>query len=101
MMAFALHDLGEDDHARRWARVAAAFEPDDPRATYNIGCIHAVLGEIDTALALLRKTIALGISDQKIAWIHYQDHDWASLRGDARFEELFADPGITGNGASR
>jgi adenylate cyclase len=89
VIAFAFYGLGEHAQALRWARVAAAFDPEDPRASYNIACLHAVLGEADTALALLRRTLALGVSRQKVTWMRHHDPDFDALRGDPRFEAVF------------
>jgi TolB-like protein/Flp pilus assembly protein TadD len=90
VMAFAFHGLGEEALALRWAHVAAAFEPEDPRASYNIACLHAVLGEAETALAMLRRTLALGVSPQKVSWMRHHDPDLDGLRSDPRFEAVFA-----------
>ncbi len=89
VMGMALHGIGEIERARRWAQVAAAFEPEDPRATYNIACLFALLGETEPALRFLDRTLALGVSEQKIDWIRRHDPDFAILHGDARFEALF------------
>ena len=70
--------------------MAAAFDPEDPRASYNIACLHAVLGEAETALAMLRRTLALGVSPQKRNWMRHHDPDLGDLRGDPRFEAAFA-----------
>jgi TolB-like protein/Tfp pilus assembly protein PilF len=85
----ALSVLGDTTEAIRWARIAAAYDIDDVRATYNIACVFAVLGMTDQALLILRKTLDLGVPERKRTWIRYNDSDWADLRGDPRFEELF------------
>ncbi|HMR60120.1 BTAD domain-containing putative transcriptional regulator [Amaricoccus sp.] len=90
VMGMALNGLGETERARRWAQVAAAFEPEDPRATYNIACLFALLGEAEPAIRHLARTLALGVSDKKREWIRIYDPDLAVLHGDARFEALFA-----------
>ena len=87
--AFALSGLGQPDEAIRWANVAAAFEIEDARNTYNLACVFAVLGESDRALTLLEKTLALGVPARKRTWIRTHDSDWDQLRSDPRFGALF------------
>jgi adenylate cyclase len=87
--AFALDVLSNKQDAIRWANVAAAFGVEDPRSTYNIACLFAVLGDFDEALEFLRKTLALGVPQNKRNWIRYHDPDWKQLRETSRFQEVF------------
>lgn len=87
--AFALSALGQMEEALRWANVAAAFEVEDARMTYNLACVFAVLGEKDRALTLLKKTLALGVPARKRTWIRTRDSDWDKLRSDPRFSAMF------------
>jgi len=88
--ATALNALGEASEARRWANIAAAYDIDDSRASYNIACLFVVLGDRDRALRWLEKTLALGVPPRKRIWIQRHDSDWVPLREDAGFKALFA-----------
>jgi adenylate cyclase len=81
--------LGDKIEALRWARIAAAYDIEDPRSTYNIACLFSVLGEYETALDLLKKTLVQGVPETKHEWIRYHDSDWAKIRNERRFQTLF------------
>jgi len=87
--AMALAALGDMAEARRWADTAAAFEIDDPRTTYNIACLFALLGAHDEAIRLLDRTLSLGVSEYKMAWMRDHDPDFAAIRGDPAFRAVF------------
>lgn len=86
---FALAFLGNKREAIRWANVAAAFDIEDPRSTYNIACLFSVLDEAEPALKFLRRTLALGVPKVKRDWIRYHDPDWRSIRGTSGFLDVF------------
>lgn len=90
--AMALGYLGQKDEARRWANLAASFDVEDARTTYNIACLFAELDETDKALAFLRKTLRLCASPHKIEWIRKFDPDFAKIRSDPRFPAVFEEP---------
>lgn len=87
--AMALVALGDTAEARRWAGTAAAFEIDDPRTTYNIACLFGLLGERDDAIRFLERTLSLGVSTHKMAWMRDQDPDFSAMRDDPAFRSVF------------
>lgn len=87
--AMALVALGDTAEARRWADTAAAFEIEDPRTTYNIACLFGLLGARDDALRFLRRTLSLGVSPSKTAWMRDHDPDLAAIRNDPQFRRAF------------
>jgi adenylate cyclase len=92
--AMALGYLGQKDEARRWANLAASFDVEDARTTYNIACLFAELDEADKALAFLRKTLRLCSSRHKIEWIRKFDPDFENIRRDPRFPSIFEEFGL-------
>jgi len=87
--AFALDILGQKTEAIRWARVAAGFNIEDARSTYNIACLFSVLGEVHDAISFLRKTLEFGVPEVKRNWILHHDSDWDKLRDTPAFRMLF------------
>lgn len=83
--ANALMALGERDRAMAWARMARALDPGDAMLLYNLGCIHALGGEPETALDCLEEAVEAGLSQK--GWILH-DGDLASLRSLPRFQAL-------------
>ena len=61
------------------------FRPRDPVAHYNLACSYSLLGNIDSALGSLEKTIQLGYRDLK--WMN-NDPDLANVRKDKRYNNL-------------
>jgi hypothetical protein len=61
--------------------------PGNGLALYNMACAEALLGETDDALAHLREAIEAAPRLRETA---QTDDDFASLRGDERFEGLVA-----------
>jgi hypothetical protein len=59
--------------------------PGNPLALYNIACMEALLGEHDDALKHLGEALA---GSERLRENAQTDDDFASLRGDKRFEEL-------------
>ena len=82
---FALLDAGKPAEAKQLLR--EALERYDDRGTlyYNLACAEALLGETDEALGHLRQAIEAVPS---LAEPARKDHDFDSLRDDARFAEL-------------
>jgi tetratricopeptide (TPR) repeat protein len=63
-----------------------------PGSYYNLACTHALLGDTERALELLRRELeesrlSPGALEKQREWAR-QDPDLESLRGDPRFEEL-------------
>ncbi len=67
------------------ARKEVEARPDDPRAAYNLGRLHASFDEKDQALEWLAKALELGFDDLKFL---KDDPALASLRDDPRFTGL-------------
>jgi adenylate cyclase len=80
----AAHE-GDAERARVLGARAMAARPDDFSTAYNVACAHALLGESDQALELLDRAIRHGRGN--LGWIEH-DTDFASLRGDPRFEAI-------------
>ena len=74
------------EREERFAQVRKEVEarPDDPRAAYNLGRLHASFGEKDKALEWLAKALELGFDDVKF------------LRDDPALVPLKDDPRFTG-----
>jgi adenylate cyclase len=87
--ATALVELGDLARAKEWAQVAASMESADPRTHYNLGCLFALLGEADLAIAHVERSIQEGGAKVKINWMR-QDPDLDALREDPRFEAVLA-----------
>jgi tetratricopeptide (TPR) repeat protein len=86
MGAIALQRLGELERAFEWARRTAELAaPVDISTHYNLGCFYARVGDRDKALERLEQCVSRAGGFRE--WIAH-DHDWDSLRGDPRFEEL-------------
>ncbi len=85
MGANALVALGEREKGLAWARIARSLDPSDSMLLYNLGCIHALAGEIDDALDCLVQALAAGLSEK--AWLIH-DADLVSLHEHPRFAEL-------------
>jgi adenylate cyclase len=93
--ANALVALGEREKGLAWARLARDLDPEDSMLLYNLGCIHALAGEPEEALACLRKAVAAGLT-QKGWFLH--DGDLDAVRGLPGFAELLGTlegPGAT------
>ncbi len=92
--AMALFYLGQKEESLRWANLAASFDVEDARTTYNIASLFAELDETDKALAFLRKTLRLCASRHKIEWIKKFDPDFENIRTDPRFPAVFEELGL-------
>jgi adenylate cyclase len=87
--AMALIDLGDHKRATQWADLAASVAVEDSRASYNIACLYGMLGDVEKAFVHLEKTLKLGCSANKRAWMQI-DPDLESVRLDQRFAKLLA-----------
>lgn len=83
--ANALVALGQREKGLAWARMARSMDPTDPMLLYNLGCIHALAGDVEEALDCLTAAIASGLSQKN--WFSH-DSDLDALRPHPRFQEL-------------
>jgi TolB-like protein/Flp pilus assembly protein TadD len=77
--------LGDAARADALKQRALALRPNDFATFYNLACAETVLGRRDEALALLDRGVQSGRGN--LGWIEH-DPDFASLRGDPRFEAI-------------
>jgi tetratricopeptide (TPR) repeat protein len=86
--ALALRRAGEDEEAKAWAERAYAVVGDDSSALYNLGCFHAIGGDIDRAFDCLFRAVDCGFAHRE--WM-VNDADLSSrVRSDPRWEQLLA-----------
>ncbi|MEN6559652.1 MAG: protein kinase [Acidobacteriota bacterium] len=85
MGANGLVALGEKDKGLEWARRARRIDPDDPMLLYNLGCIHALAGDVEEAIDCLERAAAGGLLQK--GWYEH-DGDLDSLRCHPRFKAL-------------
>jgi serine/threonine protein kinase/Flp pilus assembly protein TadD len=85
MGANGLVALGEKDKGLDWARRARRIEPDDPMLLYNLGCIHALAGDVEDAIDCLERAASGGLLQK--GWYEH-DGDLDPLRGHPRFRAL-------------
>src|SRR5437667_2917539 len=83
--ASPLARLGEREHSRQWSEQAIALAPNDPVILYNAACNLAQLGEHDSALDGLERSIEAGVAVGD--WIKH-DPDFESLRDHPRFQAI-------------
>ena len=83
--AIALRQIGEDEEAKVWAERTLAAVGDDSSALYNLGCFHALGGDIDRAFACLDRAVDCGFAHRE--WMEH-DADLGESRGDPRWERL-------------
>ena len=60
----------------------------DGDVAYWLGGIHALIGEKETALAWLRRTVELG--NHNYPWFK-RDKNWNNLRSDPEYQRILAD----------
>jgi serine/threonine protein kinase/Tfp pilus assembly protein PilF len=85
MGANGLVALGLKDKGLDWARRARRIDPDDPMLLYNLGCIHALAGDVEDAVDCLERAAAGGLLQK--GWYEH-DGDLDPLRGHPRFKAL-------------
>jgi len=85
MGANGLVALGEKEKGLEWARRARRIDPDDPMLLYNLGCIHALAGDVEEAIDCLERAAAGGLLQK--GWYEH-DGDLDPLRGHPRFKAL-------------
>jgi len=85
MGANGLVALGEKGKGLDWARRARRIDPDDPMLLYNLGCIHALAGDLEEAIDCLERAAAGGLLQK--GWYEH-DGDLDPLRGHPRFKAL-------------
>jgi tetratricopeptide (TPR) repeat protein len=73
---------GRYDEARRLLREGLEAKPGSPAILYDLACVEALAGEIDTALELLNDAIG---KDERFREYAQTDEDFASIRADPRF----------------
>jgi adenylate cyclase len=85
----ALAALGEADRAKDWMRRALLIDPDNLLVRYNFTCALATtLGDPEAALDMLGPVL-----ERDTGWLVQDiaaDPDFASLRGDPRFQAMVA-----------
>ncbi len=77
--------LSEDkdrERANKLFEVAAALDPKNEEALYDVACSYSVEGRTDAALTMLERAVAEGFRD--FAWMG-RDSDLDSIRTDPRF----------------
>ena len=83
--ALALLRSGDRDGAKLILRQCVTRVPHDLMAVYNLACAHALLGQTDEALEMLRAALQLGFrAKQQLK----MDDDLASLRDKPEFAEI-------------
>jgi serine/threonine protein kinase/Flp pilus assembly protein TadD len=85
MGANGLVALGEKEKGLEWARRARRIDPDDPMLLYNLGCIHALAGDLEAAIDCLERAAAGGLLQK--GWYEH-DGDLEPVRGHPRFKAL-------------
>ena len=78
--------LGETERAREWLALALTIEPDDYFTLYNVACGYAHLGDLDSAIELLERSMPSANEERK-AWLRH-DSDLDPLREHPRFMSL-------------
>ena len=84
--ATALARLGETARARDWASLAILLEPHDQLTQYNAACAYALIGEAETAIELLERSVPRVRGQLRVRSQH--DSDLDSLRSHPRFQAL-------------
>jgi adenylate cyclase len=82
----ALIELGENDRAREWIARALAVDPDDPLTQYNVACGCTKLGDTDTALDLLERSLTKSGPERR-AWVKH-DSDFDALHSHPRYQQM-------------
>jgi adenylate cyclase len=80
--------LGEREQAKNWARRATAIGMEDPIDYYNLGCMLALIEEVEQALEVLESSVPK-LSAEFVDWIR-TDTDLRALHGHPRYQALIA-----------
>ncbi|HEY4273539.1 MAG TPA: tetratricopeptide repeat protein [Candidatus Udaeobacter sp.] len=83
--ANSLARLGEREPSKQWSEQAVALAPNDPVILYNAACNLAQLGEHESALDGLERSIEAGVEVRD--WIKH-DPDFEPLRDHPRFQAI-------------
>lgn len=84
--AVALAYLGEREKAHSWIARALAIDPGDFVLQHNAACVHALLGEVDEAMAYIEK-IVRNVTQNTIDMLR-NDPDHDAIRDHPRYREL-------------
>ena len=76
---------GNLEKCREWTRRALAIAADDPVTYYNAACNYSLLGDLETAIECMEKSITSGMAQKD--WIEH-DSDLDPLRSHPRFQEI-------------
>ncbi len=76
--AFCLHEMGRTTEARDSLLSGPDFLQEEPTYHYNLSCYEAVLGNLDTARAHLKRSFELDKNFRELAKV---DPDLAALKG--------------------
>jgi len=85
MGANALAALGEWEKSLEWASFALSMEPDEPMVLYNMGCIYALVGDVEGAIGHLENAVRAGLRQK--GWLD-NDGNLDPLREHPRFQSL-------------
>ncbi|MCB0833345.1 MAG: protein kinase [Bacteroidetes bacterium] len=83
--AIQLATHGKTDEALEQTKKAIELSPDDPLMFYNAACVYARLGQKESAVETLRKSVVAGLEDYE--WIK-TDPDFDSIRNEPGYIEL-------------
>ncbi len=85
MGANGLVALGDTEKGLAWARRAAAMDPDDGMALYNVGCIFSLAERAAEALDCLERAVGAGLRQRE--WFEH-DSNLDFVRNTRRFQAL-------------
>ena len=85
MGANGLVALGETEKGLAWGRRAAAMDPDDGMALYNVGCVFSLAGQAAEALDCLEHAVGAGLAQRE--WLEH-DSNLDLIRNTRRFQAL-------------
>ena len=82
-----LGDLGRHREAIEAYLEAVKGAPQRGKASFNLACAYALIGEKEKALAAAEQAVAAGY---RVKWSYQNDADLESIRGERRFQALLA-----------
>ncbi len=77
--------LGNTQRGLDWAGRALAIDPEEPVTLYNVACVYALQGKLETALDCLEASLQFGFGHKE--WIEH-DSDLDALRSLPRYQAL-------------